>query len=53
MMQMVRASFATAGCSTIDEMHEHAILETQSLASLQDGDVHAMTQVQMAQEVVV
>ena len=52
MMKMVKASFATAGCGTIDEMHDNAILEIQSFASLQDGDVHGMTQVQMAQEIV-
>ncbi len=42
MLQMVRASCATAGCGTIDELHDHAVLERQSPQALQDGMIHGM-----------
>jgi len=50
-MQMVGASIATAGCRTLDELHDQAVLEIQSLVSLQDSEVHSMVPVHMMQEV--
>ena len=50
-MQMVGASLATAGCRSLDELHDQAVLEIQSLASLQDSEVHSMVPVHMMQEV--
>lgn len=41
-LQILRSTFATAGCRTIDELHEKAILEMQSPSALHDSDIHDM-----------
>ena len=41
-LQMVRAALATTGCSTIDALHTHAVLERQSPVALQDSQIHDM-----------
>jgi IMP dehydrogenase len=45
LVQMVRAALATAGCSTIDDLHAHAVLERQSPVALQDSRIHHMAPV--------
>src|SRR5262249_15867777 len=42
LVQMVRAACATAGCSTLDALHTHAVLERQSPVALQDSQIHHM-----------
>ncbi|MGQ4808802.1 Inosine-5'-monophosphate dehydrogenase [Candidatus Entotheonellaceae bacterium PAL068K] len=42
MLHMIRSACVTAGCRTLDELHEHAVLERQSPVSLQDGEIHGM-----------
>ena len=44
-VQMVRAALATAGCSSIDALHTHAVLERQSPVALQDSQIHDMVPV--------
>ena len=39
-IHMLRATLATAGCRTIDELHEHAVLEMQSHTALMDSQIH-------------
>ena len=39
-VHMLRATLATAGCRTIDELHEHAVLEMQSHTALMDSQIH-------------
>ena len=39
-VHMLRATLATAGCRTIDELHEHAVLEMQSHPALMDSQLH-------------
>ena len=39
-IQMLRATLATAGCRTIDELHENAVLEMQSHTALMDSQIH-------------
>ncbi len=39
-IQMIKSGMATAGCRTIDELHQGAILELQSPVSLQDSGIH-------------
>ena len=41
-LQIIRSTFATAGCRSIDELHEKAVLEMQSPSALRDSDVHDM-----------
>ena len=45
-MQMIRSACATAGCRSLDELHEHAVLERQSPVALQDGELHGIVPVQ-------
>jgi len=39
-IQMLSATLATAGCRTIDELHENAVLEMQSHTALMDSQIH-------------
>jgi len=48
--QMIRSGMATAGCRTIDELHQDAILELQSPVSLQDSGIHDIVATQSTQE---
>jgi len=41
-LQILRATLATAGCRTIEQMHQEAVLEKQSPSALRDSDVHDM-----------
>lgn len=41
-LQMLRSTLATAGCRSIDELHEKAVLEKQSPTALRDSDIHDM-----------
>jgi IMP dehydrogenase len=43
-IQMLRATLATAGCRTIDELHENAVLEMQSYTALMDSQIHDIDQ---------
>jgi hypothetical protein len=42
---------ATAGCRTIEEMHEKAVLEMQSPTALYDSDIHDMTPMNIDQQI--
>jgi IMP dehydrogenase len=46
-VRMVQAALATAGCQTIDDLHAHAVLERQSLYSLQDAQIHDIVPTQI------
>ena len=48
--QMIRSGMATAGCRTIDELHQDAILELQSPVSLQDSGIHDIVATQSTQD---
>jgi IMP dehydrogenase len=50
-LQVLRASMATAGCRTIEEMHEKAVLEMQSPTALYDSDIHDMTPMNIDQQI--
>ena len=39
-INMLRATLATAGCRTIDELHQNAVLEMQSHTALMDSQIH-------------
>jgi|AP95_1055475.scaffolds.fasta_scaffold05123_1 IMP dehydrogenase len=50
-LQVLRASMATAGCRTIEELHEKAVLEMQSPTALYDSDIHDMTPMNFDQQI--
>ena len=50
-IQMLRATLATAGCRTIDELHEKAVLEMQSPTALMDSQIHDIVPTQTDQQV--
>ena len=39
-IQMIQAGLSTAGCTTINDLHTHAVLERQSPVALQDSGLH-------------
>ena len=41
-LQILRATLATAGCRTIEQLHQEAVLEMQSPGALRDSNVHDM-----------
>jgi len=50
-IQMLRATLATTGCRTIDELHTHAVLEMQSPTALVDSQVHDMVPMNIDQQI--
>ena len=50
-LQMLRATLATAGCRSIDELHTNSILERQSPSALMDSDVHDMVPMNIDQQI--
>ena len=50
-MQILRSTLATAGCRSIDELHEKGVLEMQSPTALRDSDIHDMVPSNFEQQV--
>ena len=50
-IQMMRATLATAGCRTIDELHANAVLEMQSHSALIDSQVHDIVPMNIDQQI--
>ncbi|MEW6752470.1 MAG: IMP dehydrogenase [Candidatus Latescibacterota bacterium] len=50
-MQMLRATLATAGCASIEELHDRAVLEMQSSVALLDSQVHDMVPMNVDQQI--
>jgi len=50
-VQMLRATLATAGCTSIEELHSHAILEMQSPSALLDSKIHNIVPMNIDQQV--
>ncbi len=50
-VQILRSTLATAGCRTMDELHEKAVLEMQSPSALRDSDVHDMVPSNFEQQI--
>ena len=50
-LQVLRATLATAGCCTIAELHDGAVLEQQSPSALMDSKVHDIVPVNIDQQI--
>jgi len=50
-LQILKATLSTAGCRTIDEFHEAAVLEMQSSTALVDSNVHDMVPTNIDQRI--
>jgi IMP dehydrogenase/GMP reductase len=50
-IQMLRATLATAGCKTIEELHSDAVLEMQSPSALLDSKIHDIIPMNIDQQV--
>ena len=50
-VQMIRATLATAGCSTIDSLHTDAVLEMQSPSALMDSKIHDIVPMNVDQQI--
>ena len=50
-VQMLRATLATTGCKTIEELHSHAVLEKQSPSALLDSKIHDIVPMNIDQQV--
>ena len=50
-VQMLRATLATAGCSTIDSLHADAVLEMQSPSALMDSKIHDIVPMNVDQQI--
>lgn len=50
-IQMLRATLATAGCRTVDDLHANAVLELQSPSALMDSKVHDMVPMNVDQQI--
>ena len=50
-IQMLRATLATAGCRTIDDLHANAILEMQSPSALMDSQLHDIVPMNIDQQI--
>ncbi len=51
-LQILRSTLATAGCRSVDELHERAVLEMQSPTALRDSGIHDMMPSNFEQQVV-
>ena len=50
-IQMLRATLATAGCKSIEELHSDAVLEMQSPSALLDSKIHDIIPMNIDQQV--
>ncbi len=50
-LQIVKATMATAGCRSIDELHDKSVLEMQSPTAMRDSDVHDMVPTNIDQQI--
>ena len=50
-IQMLRATLATAGCRTIDDLHANAVLEMQSPSALMDSQLHDIVPMNIDQQI--
>jgi len=50
-IQMLRATLATAGCRSVDELHTKAVLEMQSPSALMDSQIHDIVPMNVDQQV--
>ncbi len=50
-LQILRATLATAGCRTIEELHEKGVLEMQSPSALLDSQVHDIVPMNVDQQI--
>ena len=50
-VQMIRATLATAGCNTIDSLHADAVLEMQSPSALMDSKIHDIIPMNVDQQI--
>ena len=50
-LQVLRATLATAGCRSIAELHENAVLEKQSPSALVDSKIHDIVPVNIDQQI--
>ena len=50
-IQMMRATLATTGCRTIDDLHANAVLEMQSHSALIDSQVHDIVPMNIDQQI--
>ncbi len=50
-IQMIRATLATAGCRNLEDLHQNAILEMQSPNALMDSQVHDMVPMNVDQQI--
>ncbi len=39
-LQKIKSAMSSAGCTTIEKFHKNAVVEFQSIASIQDGGIH-------------
>jgi len=51
-IQMLKATLATAGCRTLSELHSHAVLEMQSANALLDSQIHDMIPINVDQQII-
>ena len=50
-LQILRSTIATAGCRSIPELHERAVVEMQSATALNDSDIHDMVPMNVDQQI--
>ena len=50
-IQMLRATLATSGCRTIDDLHANAVLEMQSPSALMDSQLHDIVPMNIDQQI--
>ncbi len=50
-IQMLRATLATAGCRTVDQLHANAVLEMQSPSALMDSKIHDIVPMNIDQQI--
>jgi IMP dehydrogenase len=50
-LQILRSTLATAGCRTIEELHQKGVLEMQSPSALIDSQVHDIVPVNIDQQI--
>ncbi len=50
-IQMLRATLATAGCRTVEQLHADAVLEMQSPSALMDSKIHDIVPMNVDQQI--
>jgi len=51
-IEMIKATLATAGCRTLAELHANAVLEMQSPNAILDSQVHDMVPINVDQQII-